>query len=73
MIFLRSLKTTQNEKNFEVGKIFFSFLIPLFETILLFPKSDPLTASGMAKFIWAKMSNFIPLSLRLSGIEFSLV
>ncbi len=42
--------------------------------IIDFPKLDPLTAAEafMCKS-WAKMSKFIPLSLRLSGIEFSLV
>ncbi len=46
MIFPRSLK-----KFFELGqKIFkfFSFMNPLFEPILVFPKFDPLTAPGMA-------------------------
>jgi hypothetical protein len=47
---------------------------PLYETILVFPKFDPLTASGMALCVdLGQMSKFIPLSLRLSGIEFSLV
>jgi hypothetical protein len=36
-------------KNFEVGKNFyFSFMNPLYEPILVFPKFDPLTTSGMA-------------------------
>ena len=42
----RSLKTTQNEKKFKLGqKIFFvfSFMNPLYEQILVFPKFDPLT------------------------------
>jgi hypothetical protein len=51
-IFPRSLKTTQNEKNFEPGKIiffvFFPFMNPLYEPILVFPNFDLLTASGMA-------------------------
>ncbi len=50
---------------------------PLYEPILVFPKFDPLTApcarDGFMCQSWAKMSKFIPLSLRLSGIEFSLV
>ncbi len=44
--------------------------------IIDFPKFDPLTVAGMYGFMcksWAKMSKFIPLILRLSGIEFSLV
>ncbi len=45
-----------------------------FLLIIDFPKFDPLTAAEMALcLIWANMSKFIPLSLRLSGIEFSLV
>jgi hypothetical protein len=39
------------EKNFELGQkiyIFFSFMNPLYEPILVFPKFDPLTTSGMA-------------------------
>jgi hypothetical protein len=50
-IFPHSLKTTRNEKNFELGrkKLFiFSFMNPLYEPILVFPKFDPLTAPGMA-------------------------
>ena len=43
--------------------------------IIDFPKFEPVTAAEMAFYwkSWAKMSKFIPLSLRLSGIEFSLV
>jgi hypothetical protein len=43
--------------------------------IIDFPKFDPLTAAEMALCgnLGPKMSKFIPLSLRLSGIEFSLV
>ena len=42
--------------------------------IIDFPKFDQLTAAdGFMWKSWAKMSKFIPLSLRLSGIEFSLV
>jgi hypothetical protein len=50
MIFLRSLKAMRNEKNFELGQkyFFFSFMNPLYEPIPVFPKFDPLTASGMA-------------------------
>ncbi len=35
--------------NFELGQFFsFSFMNPLYELILVFPKFDPLTAPGMA-------------------------
>jgi hypothetical protein len=49
-IFLRNLKTTRNEKIFELGQKFFkffSFMNPLYEPILVFQKFDPLTVSGM--------------------------
>jgi hypothetical protein len=40
------------KKFFELGQknifIFFSFMNPLYEPILVFPKFDPLTAPGMA-------------------------
>jgi hypothetical protein len=39
------------KKKFEVGQkniFFFSFMNPLYEPILVFPKFDPLTASGKA-------------------------
>ncbi len=69
-----SLKTTRNEKNFQdrQKKILFlkSYMTLKYLLIIDFPEFDPLTATEMA---WAKMSKFIPLSLRLSGIEFSLV
>ncbi len=47
--------------------------------IIDFPKFEPVTAAEIMLYdsfmgkSWAKMSKFIPLSLRLSGIEFSLV
>jgi hypothetical protein len=51
-IFPRSLKTTQNEKKFRARSkhyfLFFSFMNPLYDPILVFPKFDPLTVSGMA-------------------------
>jgi hypothetical protein len=48
-IFQCSLKTTQNEKIFEGGQIFLIlFMNPLYEPILVFPKFDLFTASGMA-------------------------
>jgi hypothetical protein len=39
------------KKIFELGQnflIFFSFVNPLYEPILVFPKFDPITAPGMA-------------------------
>jgi hypothetical protein len=38
------------KKNFELGqkKFFFSFMNPLYDPILVFPKFDPLAASGIA-------------------------
>ncbi len=66
-------------KNFELGQknilCFFSFMNPSCEPILVFSKFDPLTAPGMALCVdlGPKCKNFIPLSLRLSRIEFSLV
>jgi hypothetical protein len=50
---------------------FFSFMIPLYEPILVFPKFDPLTAPGMALCVnlGPKCQNLFPLillSLRLS-------
>jgi hypothetical protein len=37
------------KKNVELGHIFFfSFVNPLYEPIVVFPKFDPITASGMA-------------------------
>jgi hypothetical protein len=43
--------------------------------IIDFPKFEPLTATEMALcgYLGPKCQNFIPLSLRLRGIEFSLV
>ncbi len=43
--------------------------------IIDFPKFDPLTAAGMAFCVnlGPKCQNLFPFSLRLSGIEFSLV
>jgi hypothetical protein len=70
-----SPRTTRNEKNFQDRpKIFFfkSYMTLKYLVIIDFPKFEPLTAAEMWKS-WAKMSKFIPLSLRLSGIEFSLV
>jgi hypothetical protein len=78
-IFPRSLKTMRNKNCFQPRpKNFFlstSYMTPLSLLKIVFPKFDPLTASGMAFSVnlGAKMSKFIPLSLRFSGIEFSLV
>jgi hypothetical protein len=74
----RSLKTNQNKKIFKIGQIFFIFKIiydPLIFANNRFSKI-PSINSGRDGFMcqsWDKMSKFIPLSLRLSRIEFSLV
>jgi hypothetical protein len=42
------------KKIFEVGQkniLFFSFMNPLYEPILVFPKFDPLTAPRMALYV----------------------
>ncbi len=74
-----SLKTTRNEKKISSwAKIFLIFKIiydPKIFTNNRFSKIRSIN-SGRDGFMWkswAKMSNFIPLSLRLSGNEFSLV
>ncbi len=74
----RSPRTTQNEKNFQdrPKKFFFkSYMTLKYLLILDFPKLEPLTAAEMALCgnLGPKCQKFIPLSLRLSGIEFSLV
>jgi hypothetical protein len=51
-------------------------MTPLYLLKIVFPKFDPLSVTGMALCVdvdVAKMSTFIQLSLRLSGIEFCLV
>jgi hypothetical protein len=78
IILPRSLKTTWNEKFFKKGQIllfFKSYMTLKYLLIINFPKFDLLTAAGMALCVnlGVKMSKFIPLSLRLSGIAFSLV
>jgi hypothetical protein len=66
-IFPRSLKTTRNEKFFLARSKkyfwFFSFMNPLYEPIPVFPKFDPLTASGMALCVdlGPKCQNLFPL------------
>ena len=74
----RSPKTTRNEKIFKIGHIFFIFLFiydPLIFANNEFFKNQSFNSDrdGFMCQSWAKMSKFIPLSLRLSGIEFSLV
>ncbi len=56
------------KKNFELGQnfvnfFFFSFMNPLYEPILVFPKFDPLTAPGMALCVnlGPKCQNLFPL------------
>jgi hypothetical protein len=50
MIVPRSLKTKGNKKNFKIGQIFFfkSLMKTLYLLKIVFPKFDPLTATGMA-------------------------
>ncbi len=75
----RSLKTTRNGKNFQDRPSFFkffkSYMTLKYLLIIDFPKFDPLTATEMALCgnLGPKCQKFIPLSLRLSRIEFSLV
>ena len=74
-----SFKGFINEKKLQDRPKKFSFLKPhmtlKYLLIIDFPKFDPLRAAenGFMWKSWAKMSKFIPLSLRLSGIQFSLV
>jgi hypothetical protein len=53
------------KKNFELGQknFFFSFVNPLYEPILVFPKFDPITAPGMALRVnlRPKCQNLFPL------------
>ena len=63
----RSPRTTQNEKKFLVRSknflFFFSFVNPLYEPILVFPKFDPITAPGRALRVnlGPKCQNLFPL------------
>jgi hypothetical protein len=75
----RSLKTTRNEKKFkDRPKNFFffkSYMTLKYLLIIDFSKIRSIK-SGRDGFKWksrAKMSKSIPLSLRLSGIKFSIV
>ena len=66
------------EKHFELGQqIFFfsSIMDPKYDPILVFWKFNLLNASGttLCVNLGSKCQIFIPLSLRLSGIKFSLV
>ena len=74
----RSLKTTRNEKKFQDRQkkflSFKSYMTLKYLLIIDFPKFDPLTAAEMALCVnLGSKCQFVPLSLRLSGIEFSLV
>jgi hypothetical protein len=75
----RSLKTKRNKKKFQDRPKFFIFF-KSYMTLLIFANNRfskiLFINSGRDGFMcqsWAKMSKFIPLRLRLSGIEFSLV
>jgi hypothetical protein len=74
----RSLKTTRNEKNFQDSPNFLFLKIiynPLIFANNRFSKNQSFN-SDRDDFMcqsWNKMAKFIPLSLRLRGIEFSLV
>ncbi len=67
------------KKNFLFGPLFsILYMTPLYLLKIVFPKLDPLTVTGIALFVDLGPKcqfklNSIPLSLRLSGIEFSLV
>jgi hypothetical protein len=75
----RSLKTKRNEKICQERpkNILFlkSYMTLKYLLIIDFPKFDPLTVAEMALCgnLGPKCQKFIPLSLRLSRIEFSLV
>ncbi len=47
-------------------------MTPLYLLIVVFPKFDPITATGMA-FIYQNFKIYLAYILRLSGINFSLV
>ncbi len=63
----RSPRTTQNEKNLELGQknfiFLFSFVNPFYEPFLVFPKFDQITAPGMALRVnlGPKCQNLFPL------------
>ncbi len=56
----------------QIFVLFKSYLTPLYFLQIVFPKFDPLTV-WLYVLILGKMSEFILLSLRLSGIKISLV
>jgi hypothetical protein len=64
---LRELRFFRIKKKFEGGQNFFiflfSFMNPLYEPIVIFPKFDPLTASEMALSVnlGPKPQNLFPL------------
>ncbi len=74
-----SLKTTRNENNFQDRPKKFFFLEIIYDPLIFannrFSKIRSINSDrdGFMCQSWAKMSKLIPLSLRLSGIEFSLV
>jgi hypothetical protein len=75
----RGLRTKRNKKFFKIGQFLYflkSFVTLLYLLIMYrFSKIRSIN-SDMDSFIcqsWAKMSKLIPLSIRLSGIEFILV
>jgi hypothetical protein len=77
-IILRSLKTKQDKTFFKIAQKFFIFYIiydPLIFANNRFSQIRSINSSrdGDMCQSWAKTSKFLPLSLRLSGIEFSLV
>jgi hypothetical protein len=74
----RSLKTKQNQKKFQDRPKFLLFFKSNDHLIFAnnrFSKIRSINSSrdGFMRQSWAKMSKFIPLSLRLSRIKFSLV
>jgi hypothetical protein len=75
----RSLKTKRNEKIVQARRNFFSFLKIINDPFLFtknsFSKIQSINCDrdDCMSRSWAKMSKFIPLSLRPSGIEFDLV
>jgi hypothetical protein len=74
----RGSKTTRNGKIFKIGQKIFIFKILYDPQIFVNNRFSKIRSinSGRDVFMWkswAKISKFIPLSLRLGGIEFSLV
>ncbi len=66
------------KKKFELGQIFFIYFFicePFIWANTSFSEiwSNNCARDGFKSQCWAKMSKFIPLSLRLNGTEFSLV